>query len=81
MGWLLFKKGKTDEALQYLEKAIEKVKLDPIIADHLGDVLLTKGRKKDAADAYRRSLKANPENLVVQEKLHKLERELPHDQN
>jgi predicted negative regulator of RcsB-dependent stress response len=44
-------------------------------------VLLAMGRKKDAAEAYRRSLKANPENLVVQEKLDKLERELQRKQN
>jgi len=51
----------------------KKIKTDPIIAEHYGDVLLATGKKAEAADAYRKSLQANPENLVVQEKLKKLE--------
>ena len=73
MGWVLFKQGKVEEALPYVEKAIEKVKADPIIAEHYGDILLASGKKAEAADAYRKSLQANPQNLVVQEKLKKLE--------
>ena len=73
MGWVLFQQGKIEEALPYVEKATEKVKNDPIIAEHYGDVLLAKGRKSEAAEAYRRSLQANPDNLVVQEKLKQLE--------
>jgi predicted Zn-dependent protease len=76
LAWTLYKKGLVDEALELLEKASDKVDSDPIIADHLGDALLSKGRKKDAVKAYQRSLKSNPENLVVQEKLRKLEEEL-----
>ena len=73
VGWVLFQQGKVEEALSYMEKAIEKIKTDPIISEHYGDVLLATGKKAEAADAYRKSLQANPENLVVQEKLKKLE--------
>ena len=73
VGWVLFQQGKTEEALSFMEKAMEKIKTDPIIAEHYGDVLLASGKKAEAADAYRKSLQANPENLVVQDKLKKLE--------
>jgi len=76
IGWVLHKKGMNDEALQYLEKAIQKIKLDPIICEHLGDVLLLKNRKEDAAESYRKSLGVNPDNILVKEKLQKLEKEL-----
>jgi tetratricopeptide (TPR) repeat protein len=76
LGWLLLKTGDTDKSLENLKKAAEKVKSDPIVADHLGDAYLKKGMKSDAAQAYRRSLKANPDNLLVREKLRKLEEEL-----
>lgn len=76
LGWALFKRGKTDEALELLKAAAEKVKIDPIIADHYGDALLTKGMKKDALEAYRSSIEANPLNIIVREKMEKLEREL-----
>jgi Flp pilus assembly protein TadD len=76
LGWILFKTDRTDEALQHLEQAAEKVKTDPIVADHLGDIFLAKNRKQDALEAYRRSLQMNPENILVQEKVQKLEQEV-----
>ena len=76
LGWILFKTGRTDEALQHLEKAADKVKTDPIVAEHLGDILLAKDKKQDALEAYRRSLQVNPENMVMQEKLQKLEQDI-----
>jgi tetratricopeptide (TPR) repeat protein len=76
LAFILFKQGKNDEALDMLKKAVTKVKHDPIISEHLGDVLLAKGQKQDAADAYRKSLTENPDNLLVQEKLRKLEEEI-----
>jgi tetratricopeptide (TPR) repeat protein len=76
LAYILHKQGKDDEALELLTKAVTKVKHDPIISEHLGDVLLAKGRKEEAAEAYRKSLSENPENLLVQEKLRKLEEEI-----
>jgi len=76
LAWVLFKTGKADESLVLLEKASQKVSSDPIVAEHLGDVLLMKQRKQEALDAYRRSVTINPDNIVVQDKLRKLEEEL-----
>ncbi|MBA4369354.1 MAG: hypothetical protein C0403_17145, partial [Desulfobacterium sp.] len=38
LGWLLFKKGRFQEALTTLEQAISLVPDDPIILEHIGDV-------------------------------------------
>lgn len=76
MAWVLFKTGKVDEALTNLQQAAEKVKTDPIVAEHLGDVLLEKNRKEEALEAYRRSLGVNPDNVIVQDKFRKLEEAL-----
>ena len=41
MGWVLFKRGKLKEALDNLQKAVEKLERpDPTILEHLGDVYL-----------------------------------------
>jgi len=76
MAWVLHKRGDADEALRYLEQAVQKVKMDPIIAEHLGDILLVNNRKEEAAESYRKSLSVNPDNIIVQDKLLKLEKEL-----
>lgn len=73
LAWVLFKRGKSDDALKFLEKAFVRVKSDPIISEHLGDVLTSKDRFQDAIEAYKKSISLNPDNLLVQEKLKKLE--------
>jgi len=76
LAWVLHKKGNDQEALSYLEQAVQKVPLDPIIYDHLGDVQVGLDMKEKAAESYRKSLSANPENILVQQKLRKIEQEL-----
>ncbi len=76
LAWVLFKTGKIDEAVPLMEKAYEKVKTDPIIAEHMGDLFLEKKKRSEALEAYRRSLQVNPDNLVVQGKFKKLESEI-----
>lgn len=73
LAWILFKRGKIDDALKYLEKAFVRVKSDPIISEHYGDVLAARNRMEEAAEAYRKSILLNPDNLLVREKLRKLE--------
>lgn len=76
LAWILHRRGQDDKALEYLKRAFIKVKNDPIVAEHLGDVLLIANKKEEAVDAYKKSLEANPDNLIVQEKLRKLEAEI-----
>ena len=57
MGWVYYKKGQYQKALQYLQKASELVEDDPVILEHLGDVYLKLNDKAKALEFYRRSLK------------------------
>jgi tetratricopeptide (TPR) repeat protein len=71
MGWVLFRQGKLPEALQTLENAY-KLKADPEIAAHLGEVLWVSNRKDDARRLLTDAAKANPDNDVLNGAIKKL---------
>ena len=71
MGWVLFRQGKLPEALQTLENAY-KLKADPEIAAHLGEVLWVSNRKDDARRLLTDAVKANPDNDVLNGAIKKL---------
>ncbi len=72
MGWVLFKLNQPKEALGYLLKALEYIKKpDPTIYDHLGDVYAELKQWDQAGEAWRKSLKVEP-NEKVQKKLDSL---------
>jgi tetratricopeptide (TPR) repeat protein len=58
-GWLLFKQGKAEQALRYLEQAYAKQKENEIAA-HLAEVLWTLGRKEEAKKLFDRAFKEAP---------------------
>ncbi|WP_245549400.1 tetratricopeptide repeat protein [Methylomicrobium album] len=60
-GWLLFKQGKTEQALRYLEQAYAKQKENEIAA-HLAEVLWVLGRKEDAKKLFDRAFKETPDD-------------------
>ena len=64
MGWVLYRQGKLDEALQTLERAYS-LKADPEIAAHLGEVLWQLGRRDEARRILRDAAKKHPENEVL----------------
>ncbi len=64
MGWVLYRQGKLAEALQTLENAY-RIKADPEIAAHLGEVLWTMNRKDDARRILTDAVKAHPNNDVL----------------
>ena len=71
LGWLHFKKGNFNVALKELEKASSLLE-DPVIYDHLGDANL---KLKDTGNArlnWEKSLKLNPKQEKVKEKLLKV---------
>ncbi len=59
-----FVQGQSQEALPYLEKASEKVKYDPIIADHLGDALVASGKKKGSIRSISKIAPVEPRQLA-----------------
>ena len=60
MGWVLFKLGQAEAAIPYLEEA-RKIRDDPEVAAHLGEVLWSLGRRKEAREVWEKALKQHPE--------------------
>ncbi len=75
LGWAYFKLSRVDEAETYLKKALERVRRDPTIHEHLGDVYYQKGQFKEAGAAWELSVKngQDPEEIrKVQKKVEDL---------
>lgn len=64
MGWVLFRRGDLAGAAAYLEKAY-RLRPDPEIAAHLGEVYWSMGRKDEATRLWGEALKAHPDNQEV----------------
>jgi tetratricopeptide (TPR) repeat protein len=60
-GWLLFKQGKDEQALRYLEQAYAKQKENEIAA-HLAEVLWSLGRKEEAKKLFDKVFKESPDD-------------------
>ena len=61
LGWLRYRQGRTDEALELLERAYALLP-DPEIAAHLGEVLWTDGREAEARRIWDEALAAAPDH-------------------
>ncbi len=55
LGWVLFKRGKVEEALTHLEKAASKQPEEAVIWEHLGDIYLQQKAFTKAAQAYQKA--------------------------
>lgn len=71
VGWGYFRSGKLDESVAMLRKAYAG-NPDPEIAAHLGEALWVKGEKEAAKKLLQDSLKANPDNSLLQAVIKKL---------
>ena len=71
LGWVYFRRGKIKEALKEIEKA-DTLMEDPEISDHLGEIYLKMGDVKKARASWEKSLKLDPQQKLVKEKLDKL---------
>lgn len=56
LGWVYFRQGKTEQALQYIEKAWKLMGDDPEILKHLGDIYFKLGNRERAVEFWKRSL-------------------------
>jgi tetratricopeptide (TPR) repeat protein len=70
-GWVLYRQGKPDEALKYLQRAYSS-RPDAEIAAHLGEVLWAVGRRDDARKVWNEALKKTPDNDVLQKTVQRL---------
>ena len=70
MGWVFYKLGRLDEALQELQRAVTLIKEeDATILEHLGDVLFQKGMISQAVEQWERSLELDATNTKLKERL------------
>ena len=77
LGWVLYRLGRVEEALKYLERAVELLGQDPdgVVLDHLGDVYHTLGQHDRAVQMWQRALKAlDPK--IEQKKIDQVRRKL-----
>jgi tetratricopeptide (TPR) repeat protein len=71
MGWAQYRSGNLARAQEYLERAY-RVRPDPEIAAHLGEVLWARGQRDEAGKLWQTSLQTHPQNEVLLETLHRL---------
>jgi tetratricopeptide (TPR) repeat protein len=64
LGWVLYRKGDLDGALERLRAAYE-TRPDPEIAAHLGEVLWMLGRRDEAARTWKDAAREHPDNAVL----------------
>jgi len=71
MGWILYRKGEYDEALQYLTRAYA-VFPDPEVAAHLGEVMWVSGDTDGATQVWQGALMKDPQHEVLLSTLKRL---------
>ena len=69
LGWVHYQQGDNEAALREIERAADLMGDDPVITDHLGDVLFKLDRKEDALEYWKQAFQLDPENEAVADKL------------
>ena len=73
LGWVLYRRGKYEEALSALEDAVRVAesndRLDGVILEHLGDARAKLGRRDEAKKAYARAAELVAEETAPDEEL------------
>ena len=64
MGWIHYRLGNLDIALEFLQKAYDKTPL-PEIAAHLGEVLWTLNQRHSAKEIWKKALQLEPNNQYI----------------
>lgn len=71
LGWVYFRLGKLQEALNNLRQAYNLMP-DPEIAAHLGEVLWQQGMFKEARNIWEEALSKQPNNLIIKRTMERL---------
>jgi predicted Zn-dependent protease len=74
--WVLFRRGKTQEAAAILERAYRNLR-DPEIGAHYGEVLWTLGDQGRAHYVWQQALNVDPSNSVLRGTITRLTGEAP----
>jgi tetratricopeptide (TPR) repeat protein len=73
MGWVLYRRGRFEGAVDHLEQAVELRPQDAVINDHLGDAYWRVGRYSEARFQWRRALNLDPEPDLMTQLENKIE--------
>ena len=71
MGWVLYRLGRHEEAIEYLRRSYA-LDQDPVVAAHLGEVLWVLGQQDEAREIWDSALEDAPDNEVLLETLERL---------
>ncbi|MGD9601994.1 MAG: tetratricopeptide repeat protein [Gammaproteobacteria bacterium] len=71
MGWVLYRLGRLEEAVPYLQKARAQ-RNDPEVAAHLGEVLWALGRRDDAREVWDSALQTHPADHKILDAIKRL---------
>jgi tetratricopeptide (TPR) repeat protein len=70
LGWVEFRKGQFDRALDNLLQAAKTVQReDPVVFEHIGDTYLKLNRTREALEAWQKALSLDPKNKNLADKI------------
>jgi tetratricopeptide (TPR) repeat protein len=81
LGWVYYKQGKYETALDIIIKASEITKNDPVVLEHLGDTYLALHRPDKAREFWEKSLTYQEKEEGFKERVEKKIRELKIEKN
>lgn len=62
LAWVYFKRGDYPEAVELQARAIGKIPEDPVMQEHMGDMLWMQGRSDEARKSWNKALKLKHDN-------------------
>ena len=65
LGWVFFRLGRYQDAVEEMERAVELLPLEPVLNDHLGDTYWAVGRTREAEFQWRRALALEPDREFI----------------
>lgn len=68
LAWAFFKVGRIDEALEMMQRAVALVSDDPVIYEHLGEILLLREEREKAREAWVHSLQLDSTNETLKQR-------------
>ena len=72
LGWIHYRKGKFEDALNELLRAAQNLtRPDPIVLEHIGDAYAKLNRIPQALDFWQKAIALSPENKSLAEKIEK----------
>jgi Tfp pilus assembly protein PilF len=77
LGWIYYQKGDIEQAIRYLEAAVERDATHPELHEHLGDAYRRAGRLAEAVESWQRSLDMDaPNREAIEARIAEVQAEL-----